>query len=602
MNKMPKIRFQWSLRTRIMVFTGTLFLVLTILIATSILIFVFATEQNTWRARQNEAAENAAAKVADYLQQNETTLFWLDKYEFNEIKGSQDILREVIKDNPDILEILFVDKNGNLVQGAARNQPTLANQFTILQSEWFRVANSGQKIYTRVQTSPQNESYTILAMPSQHGGVLAAQIQMDALWEKVAGIRFGTTGSIYLINQSGQVIAHPDRQIVLTNQNIRDTALFESILQSPGKKWAGETINFEGIKVVSVSTPIELTNWVVISELPQKEAYATSYEAATLIPIGIILLMAIASFIFWKMLIRLIIQPLNLLRYGASQIGQGDLAHRITIPRMDELGQVMAVFNTMAADLENQHNSLQKYAERLEHRVQERTADLTLVNEKLTNEVYERRTAEKQVRASLQEKEVLLKEIHHRVKNNLQIVSSLLNLQTNHVKHTGALRALHDSRARVHSMALIHEKLYQSESLAKIDFGEYVNSLVIDLFRSYQHGLGDVHLNLQLESIALDLDYAIPCGLILNELITNAFKYAFPNGRNGIVTVKLRASPDQTICLKVADDGVGLPVGLDIASTKSLGLRLVNNLVAQVDGKLVITKSEGTTFQVSFKC
>jgi two-component sensor histidine kinase len=201
----------------------------------------------------------------------------------------------------------------------------------------------------------------------------------------------------------------------------------------------------------------------------------------------------------------------------------------------------------------------------------------------------------------LSEKEVLLKEIHHRVKNNLQIISSLLNLQTDHVRDTGTLRALRDSQARVRSMALIHEKLYQSKSLAKINFGEYVQSLAKDLFRSYQRSLGDIKLNIQVDEVPLDLDYAVPCGLILNELMTNALKYAFPNGRNGTIQVELRAGPDHNLSLRVADDGVGLPPGLDLLNRKSLGLQLVNSLVVQVEGKLEVESTAGTAFMVSFK-
>ncbi|MCB9136613.1 MAG: hypothetical protein H6636_14405, partial [Anaerolineales bacterium] len=201
----------------------------------------------------------------------------------------------------------------------------------------------------------------------------------------------------------------------------------------------------------------------------------------------------------------------------------------------------------------------------------------------------------------LHEKEVLLKEIHHRVKNNLQIISSLLNLQSNYVKDPGSLRALHDSQARVRSMALIHEKLYQSNSLAKIDFGEYVQSLAKDLFRSYQRSLGEIELKVEAAEIALDLDYAIPCGLILNELLTNALKYAFPKGRKGQLWIELTILPDQRVCLKVADNGIGLPEGFDLTKSSSLGLQLVRNLVSQIEGKLELQRSGGTAFLISFR-
>jgi two-component sensor histidine kinase len=201
----------------------------------------------------------------------------------------------------------------------------------------------------------------------------------------------------------------------------------------------------------------------------------------------------------------------------------------------------------------------------------------------------------------LNEKEVLLKEIHHRVKNNLQIISSLLKLQTNRVTDTQTLQILADSQARVRSMALIHEKLYQSESLAKIDIGEYVKSLTADLFRSYRHNFSGIQLKVQADEVELDLDRAVTCGLILNELMTNALKYAFPDGRNGTIWVELRANPGRILSLRVADDGVGIPANSEIRNAKSLGLQLVNSLVGQLDGKLELEHSKGTDFRVSFE-
>lgn len=199
------------------------------------------------------------------------------------------------------------------------------------------------------------------------------------------------------------------------------------------------------------------------------------------------------------------------------------------------------------------------------------------------------------------EKEVLLKEIHHRVKNNLQIISSLLNLQANRVTDSRTLQALSDSQARVRSMALIHERLYQSQSLAKIDFGEYVKSLATDLFRSYRHNITGTQLEIQVDEVILDLDQAVSCGLILNELMTNALKYAFPNGREGTIRVELRVKPERVLSLQVADDGIGVPSDFDTLHTNSLGLQLVNNLVSQLNGTIDIERSEGTSFRISFK-
>jgi two-component sensor histidine kinase len=215
--------------------------------------------------------------------------------------------------------------------------------------------------------------------------------------------------------------------------------------------------------------------------------------------------------------------------------------------------------------------------------------------------VNERSAAERQVHNSLQEKEVLLKEIHHRVKNNLQIISSLLNLQTRGIEDNNTLQAMRDSQMRIRSMALIHEKLYQSPSLASIDFGEYVKSLTIDLFRTYRGHASGIQLEIKVDEVFLSLDHAVSCGLILNELMTNALKYAFPNGRSGTIWVELHATPEHMLNLQVADDGVGIPSDLDIFNTKSLGLQLVNNLVRQLDATLKVQTSGKTSFLISFR-
>ena len=254
------------------------------------------------------------------------------------------------------------------------------------------------------------------------------------------------------------------------------------------------------------------------------------------------------------------------------------------------------LFNNAEAELKERQlaqEALRQMNFELDARVQKRTNDLFLANEKLVQ-------TNLSIEESLREKEVLLKEIHHRVKNNLQIISSLLNLQAGKVKDPQTTQALRESQMRVRSMALIHEKLYQSESLAKIDFGGYVKSLASDLFRSYQRGLGKVQLKIVVDEVELGLDQAVPCGLILNELMTNALKHAFPDGRSGTLSVNLCVGSGQILSLSVVDDGVGLPPEFDLAAAKSLGLQLVNSLMVQLDGRLEVDHTGGAAFKVSF--
>ena len=213
-------------------------------------------------------------------------------------------------------------------------------------------------------------------------------------------------------------------------------------------------------------------------------------------------------------------------------------------------------------------------------------------------DITERQRAEVQIAASLKEKEVLLKEIHHRVKNNLQVISSLLNLQAANVADPRALEQLRESQNRIRSMALIHERLYQSDNLARIDFGEYIRSLVGYLVRSY--AIPSVNVNVTVKNVSLPVNAAIPCGLIINELVSNALKYAFPHGRGGEVGIRLEMTTERSAVLTVQDNGVGLPRDVDFQSSTTLGLQLVNTLSKQLNGVIGLIRDRGTTFSIIF--
>jgi len=219
----------------------------------------------------------------------------------------------------------------------------------------------------------------------------------------------------------------------------------------------------------------------------------------------------------------------------------------------------------------------------------------------IARDITERKRTEEQIKASLREKEVLLKEIHHRVKNNMQVIISLLNLQSKHVKDKHDLEIFKDSQNRIKSMALIHDKLYQSKDLASIDFAEYTENLVSHLFNTYSVSSSAIKLVADIKDVALDINTAIPCGLIINELISNSLKYAFPDGQEGEILIKLYASKDDTFTLIVCDNGIGLPEDLDFRNTESLGLQVVVALVEQLKGTIELDRSEGTAFKIVFK-
>ncbi len=227
-----------------------------------------------------------------------------------------------------------------------------------------------------------------------------------------------------------------------------------------------------------------------------------------------------------------------------------------------------------------------------------RYMSISKINAELLRSIEERKRAEEIISRSLKEKEVLLKEIHHRVKNNMQVIYSLLSLQEDSIDDKNIQALFKESRNRVYTMAMIHEKLYQSEDLSHIDFREYLQNLVLDISETYMRN--DVRLSVDMESIHLDVNAGIPCGLIVNELITNSLKYAFPEGRKGEIRVGINRNAKGEYVLFVADNGIGFPDAEDFYKSSSLGLQLVNMLTKQLGGSVLLSRAGGTMFTVTF--
>jgi len=246
-----------------------------------------------------------------------------------------------------------------------------------------------------------------------------------------------------------------------------------------------------------------------------------------------------------------------------SQAMTGDMSLRVPVEPFTEVGQIAERYNCVM-------EALQKEAAKTE--------------------------------SSLQEKELLLREIHHRVKNNLQVISSLLSLQSRSSKDEQAIEMAKESQNRIKVMALIHEKLYRSKDFANVEFNDYLKNLVHDLFASYKVSTSRISLKMDIENISLGIDTAIPTGLIINELVTNCLKYAFSKDTDGEVRISLRSLDDGHNELVVSDNGIGLPEKLDIKKAESLGLRMITNLTERsLHGKVKINRDNGTEFQIIFK-
>jgi two-component sensor histidine kinase/HAMP domain-containing protein len=342
--------------------------------------------------------------------------------------------------------------------------------------------------------------------------------------------------------------------------------------------------------------PIYLENEIVgsialkadLEELKARLRYNVTVVAIIIMIVGLLTLVLVTR------LQKFISDPVLKLASLAEQISKSkDYTLRAPKESHDEVGKLVETFNAMLSEIHERDMQLLHAQDRLEMRVLERTTELE-------KEIQERRSVEDKIRESLAEKEVLLKEIHHRVKNNLQVITSLLNLQSRKIKDPTTLEMFRDSQGRVKSMALIHEKLYRSSDLSRINFADYADNLAKYLLTSFKMETCIVRVQNMAEPIYLSVDTAVPCGLILNELISNCLKHAFTNRSEGQITIKFYHISQDEFVLQVSDNGVGIPGNIDYMNTTSLGMQLVNTLTSQLDGKIELLQDMGTTFAITF--
>ncbi|MGP8191001.1 MAG: histidine kinase dimerization/phosphoacceptor domain -containing protein [Methanobacterium sp.] len=249
----------------------------------------------------------------------------------------------------------------------------------------------------------------------------------------------------------------------------------------------------------------------------------------------------------------------------------------------------------------NTEEKLKNYQFHLEEMVENRTIQLENVIKKLELEIIDHIKTEEQLKSAVQEKEILLQEVHHRVKNNMQIISSLLSLQAMHLDDEEMIDLLRDSQNRIRSMAMVHEKLYMSNDLSHINMSEYIKKLVLTIFDSYSIKKSQIMPILELDDIFMNIEMGIPCGIIINELVSNSLKYAFPEDNKGTVFVGLKDRGDMYE-LTVSDDGVGIPENFNFDETpETLGLMLVNSLISQLNGSITFNQDLETEFKINFK-
>jgi len=317
---------------------------------------------------------------------------------------------------------------------------------------------------------------------------------------------------------------------------------------------------------------------------------------------GIVAIVILASFLFIYFLTanfqRIISNPILLLTRTAKKVSSDkDYSIRASKESDDEIGFLIDSFNEMLSKIEMSDNALKHISKELQNQT-----------EQLKKELKERKKAENKIKKSLSEKEILLQEIHHRVKNNLQIISSLLKLQIRDISDCSILTLFQDCHNRVKTMGLIHEQLYQSNDLSNINFEEYVRSLTSYLFQIYRQKAANVNIHIDVDNTRFGIDTAIPCGLIINEVISNSLKYAFPDNKKGKIDILLSNNRQKTdksnnghkYKLVIRDNGIGLPRSIDFRTADTLGLKLINALTNQLHGNVSLRRRTGTIFTIFF--
>lgn len=365
-----------TLRWQIMLILSVI-LVLTLVVAeTSISIFLSRNERQEWQERQGDAARAANETIHNFLQRTHDSLALIGVLDRSYLASTPKVMPELLARNPELLEIIRADADGTVFTSASQDTPVLANLFTIVQSSWFRTAIAGQTYLGDLQLSSNNEPYLIIAQPTPDRGVVAARLRMTVLWDLVRTIHFGETGQVYVVSQTGRVIAHRDTAVALTNTSLAGRP--ELLLAQPSSSEGGarDYVNFQGEPVLGMMTTLTGTEWLMVTELSQTEASEITRNVVFAFGGGMLLFGIIVMGVISLLLGRLAFRPIERLRAGAVQIARGDVSGRIAISRADEIGQLAAAFNTMAAAVEERERALQGLAASLEQQVEERTAEL----------------------------------------------------------------------------------------------------------------------------------------------------------------------------------------------------------------------------------
>ena len=340
-----------NLRWQLLTVMGSMFLITLIVIGTSVFYFTYRNEQRFWQAWQVNAAQHAGEAITSFVQRIEDTLGMVGALRREELVNNPEALPRLLRQNPALLEMIRLDSAGQVIATAFQDEAVLVNQFTIPQSRWFIKSNAGELYLGEVQISAASEPYLIMSIPTPEGGVVAARLHLDVLWQVVDSLRFGETGQAYVINHAGQIVGHTNPEFALARTSLAGRPEMMALLESPDRTWRGRYRNFEGIDVLGVTGLIPGTDWLVITEVARSEAFAASRTALLLLSGGLALFGLLVMLVTGRFLGTLILGPMEQLRAGTERIGRGELTYQIELPHQNEVGQVARAFNEMVQRL-----------------------------------------------------------------------------------------------------------------------------------------------------------------------------------------------------------------------------------------------------------
>ncbi len=501
----------------------------------------------TGQAAQSDAVFNFLINPDDKNKKS------LDNY--NEIKFKYDTLTQAVQ---------LWSKNKKLIYSTNQNF-----SYSNLSDSSFSIAASPVGYFVGNLRSKGDTVIFPMVIPVSESSQIYGYV---VRWRRVHATKAAIEQLTHLLGRNANILVGNKDSSLWTNLSV---IINDPRLTAKRTEHSLEYTSLRGDHVIAEENPIPGTPWICIVELSKDLILKdTSSFLKWVIIFGIILLV-IGLAVTW-ILSRNITRPLNTLSMAAAKIAEGNYFSRIELNRNDELGVLADSFNEMSAKIRNSKDELEKKINEVEEK-----------NELLEN--------------SLKEKEILLKEVHHRVKNNLQIISSLLNLQANNLENPEIRETFKSSQLRIRSIALIHEKLYKSKNLAKINLKEYINELVVYLLNLYNTNAARIGTRLELEDVSAEIGTTMTLGLIISELVTNAIKYAFPEHESGKILISLKKEHDDCYTCMIKDNGIGLPENFNIENAQTLGLSIVKTLLTQIDGQVEYRRTGGTEVRIYFR-